>query len=101
MKIEIKGLERVEIQLDANRTEVEAKVKVEKKEKGNLEFFTGFLVIGEQLNSLPIGSTLDTKRGIFSWQPGPGFYGTYKFVFLKADGIERRKVRLIIKILPK
>jgi hypothetical protein len=37
----------------------------------------------------------------FSWQPGPGFYGTYEFVFLKADGSDRRKVRLRIKILPK
>ena len=94
-------MERVEVQLDGNRNEVETKVKVEKKEVGHLEFFTGFLVIDDCLKALPIGSTLDTKRGIFSWQPGPGFYGTYEFVFIKADGIKRRKVRVRIKILPK
>ena len=91
----------MEIQLSALRTEVEAKVKVEKKEKGHFKFFAGFLVIDDCFRSLPVGSTLDTNRGIFSWQPGPGFYGTYEFVFIKADGINGRKVRVRVKILPK
>jgi hypothetical protein len=52
-----------------------------------LSSYTGFLVIGDQLRSLPIGSTLDTKGGIFTWQPGPGFYGTGKsFTVLAAKG---------------
>jgi hypothetical protein len=89
----------VEIHLDSNRTEVEA--KVEKKEKGHLEFFTGFLVIDDCFRSLPIDSTLNTRNGVFTWQPGPGFYGTYEFVFIKADGIDRSKVRVRVKILPK
>jgi hypothetical protein len=53
---------------------------------GLLQIFTGFLVIGDQLKSLPIGSTPDTKNGIFTWQPGPGFYGTYEVVFTMEDG---------------
>jgi len=99
INIEIKELERVEIQLDINRTEAEA--KVEKKEKGNLKFFTGFLVNDDCLRPLPIGSSLDTERGIFTWQPGPGFYGSYDFVFIKADRSNKRKVRVKVKILPK
>ena len=66
-----------------------------------LSTYTGFLVIDNHLRSLPIGSTLDTRNGVFSWQPGPGFYGTYEFVFIKANGIARRKVRVRVKILPK
>jgi hypothetical protein len=89
INIEIKELERVEFRFEGTMG------------LAPLSSYTGFLVIGDQLRSLPIGSTLDAKRGIFTWQPGPGFYGTYEFVFIKADGSDRRKVRLIIKILPK
>jgi hypothetical protein len=87
--IEIKELERVEFQLEGTMG------------LAPLSTYTGFLVIGDRLRSLPAGSTLDTKRGIFTWQPGPGFYGTYKFVFIKTDGSERRKVRVLVKISPK
>lgn len=67
----------------------------------SLSNYYGFLVIDDRIRSLPVGSTLDSKNGIFSWQPGPGFYGTYEFVFIKVDGIDRRKVKLKVKILPK
>ncbi|MCP4154306.1 MAG: hypothetical protein GY757_41665, partial [bacterium] len=43
---------------------------------------TGFMVVGKQLKPLPTGSTLDTSKGIFYWQPGPGFMGAYRLVFL-------------------
>ncbi len=36
--------------------------------------------------TLPIGSTLDTVRGVLTWQPGPGFLGTYDLVFTGAAG---------------
>jgi hypothetical protein len=89
INIEIKELERVEVQFEGTMG------------LAPLSTYTGFLVIGDRLRSLPVGSTLDTKSGIFSWQPGPGFYGTYEFVFLTADGIDRKKVRVRVKILPK
>jgi hypothetical protein len=59
---EIKELERVEFRFEGTMG------------LAPLSTYTGFLVIGDQLKSLPIGSTLDTKNGIFTWQPGPGFY---------------------------
>ena len=43
------------------------------------------------ISPLPIGSTLDMKRGIFSWQPGPGFLGTYELV----------KKKILITIVPR
>ena len=46
------------------------------------EISAGYLVVGEQLRELPIGSTLDKENGIFYWQPGPGFIGEYRFVFI-------------------
>ncbi|MCP4219172.1 MAG: hypothetical protein GY765_31340 [bacterium] len=49
----------------------------------------GYLLTKKGYRSLPIGSTLDIKGKIFSWQPGPGFYGLYKFVFVEKDGSGR------------
>jgi hypothetical protein len=54
------------------------------------------------ITSPPIGSFLDRKRGIFYWQPGPGFIGVYRlfFVWRWPDG-ERFGKRIIIAIKPK
>jgi len=61
--------------------------------------YNGFLVSGDELRSLPIGSSFDTLRGIFSWGPGPGFVGTYELVFIDYLRNSLRKVN--INILPK
>jgi hypothetical protein len=52
-----------------------------------LPFFncTGYMVVGDALRPLPIGSSMDTEKGIFFWQAGPGFLGTYDFVFIGTD----------------
>jgi hypothetical protein len=54
------------------------------------------------LSALPIGSTLDREKGIFYWQPGPGFVGEYRLVFFaegKDGGI--RKKNVVLRIIPK
>jgi len=61
----------------------------------------GYLMVGDKLRGLPIGSTLDTGKGIFYWQPGPGFIGEYSFVFIRKDEEGRYTRRnLIILIKP-
>jgi hypothetical protein len=53
-----------------------------------------------RVNQLPIGSTLDSERGVFYWSPGPGFIGEYRFVFISGDQQghkTRRDVRVIIR----
>jgi Leucine-rich repeat (LRR) protein len=65
--VEIKELERVEINLSDN---------------GVIE---GYSVVGDGLRDLPIGSTLDKENSIFYWQPGPGFIGKYRFIFIEKD----------------
>ena len=63
---------------------------------------TGYQVVGPQLRPLPIGFTLDTERGVFYWQPGPGFIGGYGFVFIKkGPNGELSRRDIIIKITPK
>jgi hypothetical protein len=84
ISIEIKELERVEIHFFAPK---QPTLNVENRTLNNI-------------TPLPIGSTLDSEEGIFSWQPGPGFIGEYRFVFVSGDqqGHKTRKdVRVIIR----
>ncbi len=50
----------------------------------NIQKYFGYLVVGDRLRPLPIGSSLDCEKGIFYWQLGPGFLGEYHFVFIGA-----------------
>ena len=62
--------------------------------------FEGYLVVGDDLRPLPVGSTMDANAGIFSWQPGPGFLGTYNLVFIRLDsGLPSEKRQVMIRIL--
>jgi hypothetical protein len=87
--IEIKELERLVIYLEDLDT------------PGDPGHYQGCLANGDELKPLPIGSTLDAVRGIFYWQPGPGFLGDYELVFIKKTGTgERMKKHIILRITP-
>ncbi|NIN17525.1 MAG: hypothetical protein GTO56_05555 [Candidatus Aminicenantes bacterium] len=110
--IELKELERLDLQLhDPN-------FKKDLKSFTSLHFtpntkhltlknalsrqYTGFLAVGNALRPLPIGSTLDSERGVFSWLPGPGFIGEYRLVFIARDKSGKfTKKNVIVKIVPK
>ena len=52
--------------------------------------------------ALPIGSTLDREKGIFSWIPTPGFFGRYVFHFAITDGSYMSKpLRVLVNVIPK
>lgn len=86
--IEIEELERFEMRLAPGNTS-----------SGR---YTGYLVVGKSLKALPIGSTLDPVRGVFSWQPGPGFIKNYRLIFIEetAAGYIAGK-NVLIMITPK
>jgi hypothetical protein len=84
--IEIKELERIEIHFSEPST----------------NHWIGFQVVGDQLRKLPIGSTFNPQKGIFCWQPGPGYVGRYQLVFIeKSFNEEMRKKFITVHILPK
>ncbi|MGE5342666.1 MAG: hypothetical protein ACM3SY_14420 [Candidatus Omnitrophota bacterium] len=58
----------------------------------------GYARVGDQLNPLPVGSTLDEEQGIFYWQPGVGFIGEYRFVFFM-DESNKKEIKREIKII--
>jgi hypothetical protein len=82
IRIELRELERLELHIS------------------NIE--SGFMLAGNKFHPLPIGSTLDTGTGTFSWIPGPGFYGNYRLVFIKKgpEG-ELSKKEIHLRIVPK
>jgi hypothetical protein len=94
---EIKELERVEINL-ADEFGEPGSIK----NMASSNYFEGYLIAGNELRELPVGSKLDTGRGIFFWQPGPGFIGEYRLVFTGKDknGQDIKK-NIVINIKPK
>ncbi len=97
--IEIKELERLVILFNGNRTDAIEERKGLDKDRLLTQKYFGYHVVGSQLKPLPIGSTLDKEIGIFYWQPGPGFTGEYRLVFVekRQDGeINRKDIKVTI-----
>ncbi|MGD2084661.1 MAG: SBBP repeat-containing protein [Candidatus Aminicenantes bacterium] len=64
--------------------------------------YTGYLVMEGRLWSLPIGSSLNTRRSIFYWQPGVAYFGEYQLVFVgKGLNGEMKKKLMNVNIVPK
>ena len=53
----------------------------------------GYLTTASGVQPLPFGARLDAN-GVFTWQPGVAFLGTYDFVFVGAAGAKRVRVVL-------
>jgi len=63
--------------------------------------YRGYQVVGRELRPLPSGSTLDPKSGLWTWQPGPGFLGTYDLVFVgERNGRPESKTSVRVRIAP-
>jgi Protein of unknown function (DUF1566)/Viral BACON domain len=67
------------------------------KSQTGLTLLHGFMVVGDKLKSLPIGTTLNKEYGKFLWQPGVGFQGVYSFIFILEDSIGKMH-RAIVKV---
>lgn len=62
----------------------------------------GYQMVGNRLVRLPIGSTLDSEMGVFYWQPGAGFIGEYRFVFVvKGPWGKMSRKNITVTIRPK
>jgi hypothetical protein len=61
----------------------------------------GMQVTPGRYRSLPIGSSLDREKNNFYWQPGPGFVGQYRLVFLTEDQAGKwSKRNILVHIAP-
>jgi hypothetical protein len=68
----------------------------------HLRSYTGYLKVNRKLRPLPPGASMDTKNGIFFWQPGPASFGKYHLVFITKNetGMIDKKF-VTIEITPK
>ena len=83
--IHCKELEMIDLQVSQAGIEVE-----------------GYMMVGNRLRSLPIGSTLEKMGGRFCWIPGPGFVGTYSLVFIETNQYgEKSRKNFLVTIEPK
>jgi len=65
-----------------------------------LDATSGYQLVNGERRPLPIGSSLN--RGVFYWQPGPGFLGQYHLVFEREDGTETHlRVTIRAKTYPR
>ena len=89
---EIEELERIVIELTQN-------TNTQNTRNTPANSYAGYSVVGNRLNPIPAGSTLDSENGIFYWSPGPGFVGKYRLVFI--DNKNKTQRRVEVTILPK
>jgi hypothetical protein len=62
--------------------------------------FTGYQLIENRYQTLPIGSTSDWSKGIFYWHASAGFFGNFIFVFVEEDangGVAKWIVKVAIE----
>ena len=82
-------------------------IKIKELERLEIHLFEPTLNVEPRtlnISWLPIGSTLDRKRGIFYWQPGPGFIGDYEFIFVEKTGsgeLNRQIISIRVTISPR
>jgi hypothetical protein len=86
-----------------HETDANGRVTLQAEELDRIELQThgateGFLVSGDTLRPLPIGSQLDPATGTFVWQPGVGFIGGYDLVFVRHEGghVVRQDVHIVL-----
>jgi hypothetical protein len=64
--------------------------------------YEGYVVMNDEMRPLPVGSSLDSARGVFRWHPGPGFIGRFEFVFIrKMEGGWKTRIPVRLTIVPK
>ncbi|MCP4151971.1 MAG: hypothetical protein GY757_29790, partial [bacterium] len=104
INIHIEELERVAIAVDNKTSRSHLTLNPGNSPLRNITpvSFAAYQLVGTQLRELPTGATLDAESGVFYWQPGPGFIGEYRFVFITA-GCNGEPVRNVVSItiLPK
>ena len=64
--------------------------------------YEGYMIVAGEPRALPPGSSLDAAAGIFKWQPGAGFVGSYQLVFVRTlPGGSQSSIPVRVRIVPK
>lgn len=58
--------------------------------------YEAYQLDGEKLRPLPIGASFNPQTGAFYWQPGPGFFGEFRFVIV--DSVTKTRKTILVTI---
>jgi len=98
----MRGEKEVEVRErgDVVEVEIEEVERIEIHFRGNGREYIGWGKTKEK--RLPIGSTLDKKKGVFYWLPGPGFLKRHELHFAVSDGDYMSKpIKIVVNIVPR
>jgi hypothetical protein len=93
-------IEDLQDEIDTPEIKVKELQHVEFQVSNHFSAIRGYLSVDGKFRPLPIGSTLDPRTGRFYWDPGAGFVGPYKLVFLIAtpDGdVDQKTIEITIE----
>jgi phosphodiesterase/alkaline phosphatase D-like protein len=93
-------IENLQDEIDTPEIKVKELEHVEFQVSNHFSSIRGYLWVDGKFRPLPIGSTLDRRTGRFYWDPGAGFAGPYRLVFIIAtpDGdVDQKSIEITIE----
>jgi hypothetical protein len=94
------SIEDLQDEIDTPEITVKELQHVEFQVSNHFSAIRGYLSVDGKFRPLPIGSTLDRSTGRFYWDPGAGFVGLYKLVFVieTPDGdVDQKTIEITIE----
>jgi phosphodiesterase/alkaline phosphatase D-like protein len=94
------SIDDLQDEIDTPEIKVKELQHVEFRVSNHFSGIKGYLSVEGKFRPLPIGSTLDRRTGRFYWDPGAGFVGPYKLVFLieTPDGdVDQKTIEVTIE----
>ncbi|NIM12420.1 MAG: hypothetical protein GTO45_09925 [Candidatus Aminicenantes bacterium] len=93
-------IEDLQDEIDTPEIKVKELEHVEFQVSNHFSSIRGYLSVDGKFRPLPIGSTLDRRTGRFYWNPGAGFVGLYRLVFVIATpegDVDQKTIEITIE----
>ncbi len=104
-RLEVQALSRIQVAFEApdafeNRDHFAATSRriPSGRDGGGPDFYKAGQIVGGHIRPLPAGASFDSRRGILSWIPGPGFSGEFEIVMTRAGESDGKRVRVMITV---
>jgi len=101
VRIAIPELTRVAVYLnesDAVESEVESRIRGKRMldRYAPAGRYEAYQLVLDELRPMPIGASFDPDDGVLYWQPGPGFFGEFRFVIIDNQSRMKKTIKVVI-----